>query len=302
MRARDLTFANGPVTLAGTLTEPDSAGPHPLVVMIHGTGPLDRDENMPGQRMNIFNALAEALAQAGYASFRYDKRGCGTSTGDHATHGFADLVGDAAAVVSGLRAQGDVGPVFLLGHSEGTILAPQVAARDGGIAGLILICPFLQDGRAMLMAQARQMARMFRDMRGPKGWVIRSAVWARGGVERQQARLIDRLLAPETDTKPEADMRALRDFLRTDSAAVHGANRSPTLLIAAERDIQCDPGDAARIAALNPEAEAVMLSGMTHVLRRKTGAHGFGDYADLIRAPVDAEVAEVIAGWLRGRA
>ena len=114
MQVRDLTFRNGSVTLAGTLAEPDGRGPHPLVVMIHGSGPLDRDENMPGQALNIFNALAAALAEAGYGAFRYDKRGCGASTGDYLTHGFADLIGDAVAVVAGLRAAGGPGPVWLL--------------------------------------------------------------------------------------------------------------------------------------------------------------------------------------------
>jgi uncharacterized protein len=306
MQVRDLTFANGPVTLVGTLTLPDGPGPHPLVVMIHGSGPLDRDENMPGQALNIFNALAASLAEAGYAAFRYDKRGCGASTGDYLTHGFADLIGDAAAVVAGLRAMPGFGPVHLLGHSEGTVLAPQVAAQSGGIAGLILICPYIQDGRAILMAQASQMARMFRDMRGPKGWVIRSVLWLRGGVERQQARTIDRLLG-STDAVmkiggKDADARSLRDFLRSDNRAVHAANRLPTLLVAAEKDIQCDPADAEAIAALNPAAAVVTLQDMTHVLRRKAGLHSFADYPDLIAGPVDPQVGSEIVAWLRGQA
>jgi uncharacterized protein len=306
MQARDLTFQNGPVTLAGTLTRPDRPGPHPLVVMIHGSGPLDRDGNMPGQRLDIFNALAVSLAEGGYAAFRYDKRGCGASTGDYLTHGFADLIADAGAVVAGLRAMPGFGPVYLLGHSEGTILAPQVAAQEGGIAGLILICPFITDGRAMLMAQAGHMARMFAEMRGPKGWVIRSVVWARGGVLRQQARTIDRLLG-STDAammagRKDADVRSLRDFLLSDNRAVHSANRLPTLLIAAEKDIQCDPADAGAIAALNPGAAVVTLPDMTHVLRRKTGAHYFADYPQLIAGPVDPQVGSEIVSWLRGQA
>ncbi len=302
MQARDLTFQNGAVTLAGTLTLPDVPGPHPMVVMMHGSGPLDRDENMPGQALNIFNALAAALAEAGYAAFRYDKRGCGASTGDYLTHGFGDLIGDAVAVVAGLRAMPGFGPVYLLGHSEGTILAPQAAAKSGGIAGLILICPYIQDGRAMLMAQAGQMARMFRDMRGPKGWVIRSVLWARGGVERQQARTIDRLLATTNPVMKvggkDADARSLRDFLRSDNRAIHAANRLPTLLIAAEKDIQCDAADALAIAALNPAAAVISLPDMTHVLRRKPGAHSFADYPDLIAGPVDPQVGSEIVAWL----
>ncbi len=154
----------------------------------------------------------------------------------------------------------------------------------------------------MLMAQAAQMARMFARMRGPKGWVIRSALWLRGGVEQQQARTIDRLLgsadAPVKIGGRDADARSLRDFLRSDNRAVHAANRLPTLLVAAEKDIECRAEDAAEIAALNPSAEVVTLADMTHVLRRKTGGHSLADYAQLVGGPVDPTVGAAVVSWL----
>ncbi len=136
--------------------------------------------------------------------------------------------------------------------------------------------------------------------------MIRSVLWLRGGVERQQARTIDRLLGSADAVMKiggkDADARSLRDFLRSDNRAVHAANRLPTLLIAAEKDLQCDPADAAVIAALNPAATVVTLPDMTHVLRRKAGAHSFADYPDLIAGPVDPQVGSEIVAWLRRQA
>ena len=73
----------GDVRLAGELLLPGSSRTHPTVVMIHGSGPLDRNENTKSQSLNIFNTLANHLATQGIASFRYDKRGCGKSGGDY---------------------------------------------------------------------------------------------------------------------------------------------------------------------------------------------------------------------------
>jgi len=82
MRTTDVTVASGDVRLSGTLAEPDGpAGAVPLVLFLGGSGPLDRDTNMRGQRLNAFPPFAADLAARGIASFRYDKRGAGKSTG-----------------------------------------------------------------------------------------------------------------------------------------------------------------------------------------------------------------------------
>ena len=83
--------------LAGALCLPPGSGRVPCVLMLPASGPLDRDENFKGQRLNIFNAIAHHLASKGFASLRYDKRGCGQSTGDYFSAGYFDFVADAAA-------------------------------------------------------------------------------------------------------------------------------------------------------------------------------------------------------------
>ncbi|MEZ5779929.1 MAG: alpha/beta fold hydrolase [Paracoccaceae bacterium] len=300
-----MTIARGGVALAGTLVLPDGPGSHPVVLMLHGSGPLDRDENMDGQKLDVFNRLAEALAAAGYASLRYDKRGCGASGGDYPSLGYADLVADARAWADLLAADIRMGPLYFLGHSEGTVIAAKAARGRGDVAGLILLCPYVEDGETILMAQARAMERLLDGLSGWRGVVAR--LWRRlfGGPERQQRRLIARLRA---GTEPVMRMRgqtvaarALRDFLISDNAGVHAAVVVPSLVFGAGKDIQCNPADVARIAALHPAATAVVIDDLTHVLRRDSGAHGFGSYAGLLRRDMDPVVAGTVIGWLDRR-
>lgn len=292
--------------LAGTLTLPDAPS-RALVVMIHGTGPLDRDENVPGQpaghRIDLFNTLARDLAAAGFASLRYDKRGCGGSAGGYWSHGQIDLVKDAAAWADAMRLRPEVtGPLVLLGHSEGTIIAPRLAAMRSDVAGLVLICPFLQPMARILQRQAAALAQEARVAPGFGGWLQRVILGLLGGLERVQDRLIARLQASD---KPvirvmgrRVTARSLRDLLVLDNRAVHAGHGLPTLLLVAGRDLQCPPEDGAAIAALNPRARLVEIPDLTHILRREAGTRGFAGYQEQLRRPVDPEVGRIVTLWL----
>lgn len=109
MHETDVAIQSGGARLAGTFCVPAGRVFFPAVLMIHGSGPLDRDENMYGQRLDIFNqrldifnTVARGLAEAGIASLRYDKRGCGASAGDFFQTGHADLVADAVNCLDAL--------------------------------------------------------------------------------------------------------------------------------------------------------------------------------------------------------
>ena len=80
MREQPFEVGAGEVRLVGTLCIPDDAGPFPGALLLNGSGPLDRDSNMPEQRLDVANTLAHALAALGVASLRYDKSGVGEST------------------------------------------------------------------------------------------------------------------------------------------------------------------------------------------------------------------------------
>src|SRR3954447_23902598 len=90
----------GQFPLAATVTIPEgSSEKFPLVVMVHGSGPIDRDSNAKGMPMNIFKELSDLVVAEGFASIRYDKRGVGASKGDYYEAGVYDLIEDALAVL-----------------------------------------------------------------------------------------------------------------------------------------------------------------------------------------------------------
>ena len=139
--AEEVTFrnaeANG-VTLAGTLTIPEGAGPFPGAVLITGSGAQDRDETLLGHKP--FAVLADHLTRRGVAVLRFDDRGVGKSTGDFASSTSADFATDATAAVSFLRTRVDIDrdAVGLVGHSEGGMVAP-IAARDSADVRFIVL-------------------------------------------------------------------------------------------------------------------------------------------------------------------
>jgi len=139
---KEVAFESGDVTLSGTLTLPaNAAEPVPGVLFIAGSGPIDRDENVTGMKTDVFRQLAAALARAGIGSLRYDKRGVGKSDGVFANVSMEDLVADARAALSTLASSSGIDPtwIFLLGHSEGGILAPIIAADNNDLGGIVLL-------------------------------------------------------------------------------------------------------------------------------------------------------------------
>ncbi|GGZ35143.1 alpha/beta hydrolase family protein [Asticcacaulis endophyticus] len=139
-RAEAVVFGGGAadVKLAGTLTLPQGAGPFPVVVLICGSGPNDRDETTNGHKP--FLILADSLTRRGIAVLRYDKRGVGGSSGNLWTATIADFAADAEAAFDYLKDRSDINPrqIGLLGHSEGGITAPMVAARRLDVGFVVL--------------------------------------------------------------------------------------------------------------------------------------------------------------------
>ena len=123
-------------TLAGTLTLPAATGTWPVVVLVTGSGPQDRDECVLGIRP--FRQLAEALVKRQIATLRYDDRGTAKSTGDFKAATAADFADDAEAAVAFLAARPETAAIGVLGHSEGGLIAPMVAARNPRVGFIVL--------------------------------------------------------------------------------------------------------------------------------------------------------------------
>lgn len=146
-------------TLAGTLTLPRGArGAVPAVVTISGSGPQDRDEAIPSIKgYRPMRQVADTLGRHGIAVLRLDDRGTGASTGNHATATSADFADDVRAALAYLRTRPEIDGtrLALVGHSEGGLIAPMVAATDSSLRGIVLMAGPAQTGREILRFQMR---------------------------------------------------------------------------------------------------------------------------------------------------
>jgi pimeloyl-ACP methyl ester carboxylesterase len=140
-RIEEIRFENreAGITLAGTLTLPEGTGKFPAVVLISGSGPQNRDEELLGHRP--FLVLADHLTRQGIAVLRFDDRGVGESTGDFNAATSADFATDAASALAYLKTRKEINrkKTGLIGHSEGGMIAPMVAAQDKSVAFLVLL-------------------------------------------------------------------------------------------------------------------------------------------------------------------
>lgn len=154
----EVTFegADG-VSLVGTLTLPDTPGPHPAIALMTGSGPQTRDsEVVPG--FPIFAQIADHLTRAGFAVLRYDDRGVGLSEGDYSAASIQDFAADGVAAVAFLRGYEGIDPdaVGILGHSEGGAYASIIGAQpqdETGVAFIIALAAPGVDGESLLLRQ-----------------------------------------------------------------------------------------------------------------------------------------------------
>lgn len=157
----DVNFENKTdnITLAGTLTIPQSNKPVPAVLLVSGMGPNDRDYTMMGHK--LFLVLAEYLTQQGIAVLRYDKRGVGKSTGTYSsTLTSEDFARDAIAGIEYLSNRDDIDHehIGIIGHSEGGMIAAMVAAQSTTVTfAILLAAPASTSVETILMQVSKQL-------------------------------------------------------------------------------------------------------------------------------------------------
>jgi pimeloyl-ACP methyl ester carboxylesterase len=140
------------IELSGTLTIPEKGGPFPAVILITGSGPQNRNEELMGHKP--FLVLADYLTRKGIAVLRCDDRGLGKSTGKFSTATTLDFATDVSATIDFLKTQKeiDITKIGLAGHSEGGLIAPIVASERKDVAFLVLLAgPGLTGERILLM-------------------------------------------------------------------------------------------------------------------------------------------------------
>lgn len=324
--ARDVTFAGGAegVTLAGTITMPEGDGPLPAVVLVSGSGPQNRDEELMGHRP--FAVIADHLTRNGIAVLRYDDRGFGASTGDFAGATTADFAADAEAAVAFLRGREKIDPgrVGIVGHSEGGLVAPMVAARSGDVAFIVLLAAPGVPGDEVLVRQASEARRLAGLDEGTIERAARAQAELLGlvkaeGAEERIRELVRGLVEIESggslpgealEGAVAAQMRAVRSpwflaFVRLDPREALRKVRVPVLVLNGELDRQVlhDQNvpeiEKALREAGNTDVTVRVLPGLNHLFQTaETG--GFAEYATIEEtfAPV---ALETMAEWIRAR-
>lgn len=245
--------------LHGTLTVAAAGEREPVVLIVPGSGPIDRDGNMPGMRNDSLKLLAHGLAERGIGSLRIDKRGIGESKS--AALRVEDLrvtnyVDDVISWIDVLRKRPDVSNVFLLGHSEGALIAT-LAAQKEKVSGLVLL-----EGAGLPIAEvlARQLA----------------ASGVPLALQEQSKRISESLkrgsavkdVPPElAQLYPPTVQGYLMSWLPLDPAAELAKVTCPVLIVQGTTDFQITFDDAAHLQGASPGARLVAIAGMNHVLK-----------------------------------
>lgn len=310
-----ITNATGPAVLSGTLTVPEGKEPFPAVVLITGSGLQNRDEEIFGHKP--FLVIADHLSRRGIAVLRYDDRGVGKSTGNVVSATSEDFAGDAWAAWQTLSARPEIDPkrVGLLGHSEGGLIAPMLAAAHPEVAFVVMVGGPGVTGEQIILRQSEvimkasgasdELVAATADRQRQAFNILRE--------ETSLPRIIERLSAiPGSGPKEAVDAAVkqwsspwFRFFLFHDPATALKKVRCPVLAIGAELDLQVPPDqnlpaiETALKQGGNKDVTVLGLPGLNHLLQTaKTGLPA--EYAQIEETMAPAALDRITA-WIQQR-
>ena len=295
---RDLLVGDGDTGLPGTLALPKGAGPFPAIVLVHGSGPHDRDETIGPNKP--FLDIARGLAAQGIAVLRYEKR-TRARPQDFAGKPFGvdeETTHDAVRAVAALRAvEGiDPGRVYVLGHSQGGMMAPRIAAMSGHVAGLVLLAAPARPLLDIVIEQNRRLA-VLDD--GKTSDAERDAITAL----IKQARVARDPATTATDTSimglPVGYWRSIDSV---DAVAEAREVALPMLVLQGARDIQVVDADWQRWRGAFRSDKRVQFKLYDTLNHLGIAGEGDGSLAEYqIPGHVDATLIADVAAWIKAR-
>jgi pimeloyl-ACP methyl ester carboxylesterase len=291
----EVTIPGPQGALAGMLLDPGKDAP--AILMIPGSGPTDRDGNNPlGVKGGVYRQLAEGLAAKGVATLRVDKRGLFGSkaaVADPNDVTIAAYAADAHAWVDMLRAKTGRSCVWLLGHSEGSLVALKAAQNPSGICGVILVSGAGRPYGEVIRAQLRA---------NPANAPLLAA--GEAAIDQLEAgkKVDGATLPPPLQPLFRDNVQGfLIDAFSYDPAKLVAAVKLPVLILQGDKDLQVATTDAELLKRGQPAATLKLLPGVNHVLKpvdgddRAANAATYGN-ADLAIAPA---VTDTIAAFVR---
>jgi uncharacterized protein len=299
---REVTVGDGEWKLPGTLTLPKGEGPFPAVLLVHGSGPQDRDETIGPNK--TFRDLAWGLASRDIAVLRYEKRtrAHGKKVGE-VLDKFTikeEVVDDALAAVGLLRKTEKIDPkkVFVIGHSLGALMAPRMAELEPAIAGIVMMAGNQRALEDVMLEQVTYIASLQKELTEEQKKVLED-------LKKQIALIKDGKLGPDTPKKelpfgqPAAYWIALKAY---DQSATAKRLKQPILVLQGERDYQVTMEDFAgwkKVLADKKNARLKSYPNLNHLFATGKGKATPADYEKA--GHVDVEVVDDIVAWIKGR-
>jgi uncharacterized protein len=282
-----LETAAGP--LYGTIDLPSGKGPFPVVVMIAGSGPTDRDGNQPRLKTDNLKMLGQALAARGIAVVRYDRRGIGKSAKTapkEADLRLEFLADDVVGWISLLRRDPRFKHVGVVGHSEGALVGLLAAKRADADAYVSLAGAGWKAGTVL----RQQLTKNLPDELQRKAWPIIDALEA-GRTVADLPNELAPLFRPSVQPY-------LISYMKYDPAEELASLKCPVLIVQGTTDVQETVEGARRLAAARKGSELCLIEGMCHTLKHATTqAEQMKAYFDPT-VPVMPEVVDAVAKFL----
>lgn len=285
--------------LKGSYLAPErGAGPEtPVLLIIPGSGPTDRDGNSPlGIKSGSYRLLAQALASQGLASLRVDKRGMFASAAALADANrvtIEDYAVDVRAWARVLKEKTGVSCVWLAGHSEGGLVALAAVRQAQDVCGLVLLATAGRPLGTLLLEQLQA-----NPANAP---ILEQARRAVAQLERGEAVDVRPLHPGLQALFAPAVQGFLQSAMRLDPAQLAADYQGPLLILQGERDLQVGVNDARRLSQAQPRARLVLLPGVNHVFKAVAGEQrgpNLASYADP-SLPLAPGVAEAVADFVR---
>lgn len=255
----EVTLETTEGTLYGTLLLPETDTPVPVLLFVAGSGPTDRDGNtalLPGKN-NSLKMLADSLAQHGYASLRYDKRGVGASMATVQAEEnlrFENFVQDAVGWIEQLQQDARFSQVMVLGHSEGSLIG-MLAAREAQTDAYISIAGIAQSADSLLIEQLQTQP----DFIKTESHQILASL--------RQGQTVDSVSQPLYALFRPSVQPYLISWFQYQPADIIAKLTQPVLIIQGTTDLQVQVKEAQQLAQAQPRATLSIINEMNHVLK-----------------------------------
>ncbi|MCP3032554.1 alpha/beta hydrolase [Halobacillus sp. A1] len=244
------------------------------VLLVPGSGQVDRHGNSTKLHMNVYKDLADLLNNAGLITLCFDKRGAGKSEGNYLKSGVWDFINDARHWLEYLQNHSLVERIVVIGHSEGAITGPAIL-KEKDVNGFVFLCGSFDEGKELLDYQNIKIKEEISKATGMKGFIFK-LLNINKKIEKQTKKFHEVLYSNTEDVikykGTKLNAKWLREFQNYKIKDYTQYVPSHSLAVEGGKDVQVRPGSARDFAA-NTGAETKIYSDMNHLLRRRLNEH-----------------------------